>query len=237
MSRNTCIRWGLAVVLFVGMTGFVFAQQTSKTEENSGKISTQMMGPEMMGSGMCPMMVGGTRGSMMGSQMMGTESGEGHHTLAERSPTSFWLQHRAELKLTPEQIEKLEALHTDFRKEAIRRSADRQVAELELETLLRKEPVDLTQIEAKTKQIATLEAEGQFARIKTQEQGKALLSPEQRQESETLSQTGKAMPGASGRPLMSRHMARMMEMMGQMGSMMGGQHGMMAPAKGHMTEK
>ncbi len=223
MYSKTWIRWLMTVVLFIGVAGFVFADESGKTEKRIGNTSFQMMSSRM-GPG------------MMGSRMMDPGEMREHHALAERPLISFMLQHKAELKLTSEQIEKLEALRTDFRKEAIKKWSDLQIAEVELDTLLQKEPIDLAQVETKTKQIADLQADIRLARIKTLEQGKTLLSPEQRSELEKLSQTEKPTMGASEWHMMSQDdMYHMMQMMEQMHSMMGSQRGMMAPSRGHMS--
>lgn len=105
---------------------------------------------------------------------------------SERPLISLMLRHREELGLSNEQVRALEAIRSDFQKEAARRSAEIQVAELELQELLREEPVDLGKVEAKVKQIAALRAEHRFSRIKAIEQGKALLTSEQRQKLESL---------------------------------------------------
>jgi len=146
--------------------------------------------------------------------------GPGGHTrmmgpgdAAERPLISIMLQNIEALNLTSEQIQKLETLRFDFRKGAIKRSADLQVAELELEELRKKEPVDLAKVEAQVKRIETLRAEQRLSRIKAIEEGKALLNPEQRKKLDTLGQKGGGghATGMMGCPMM----------MGGMGSMMG----------------
>jgi Spy/CpxP family protein refolding chaperone len=98
------------------------------------------------------------------------------------------LRNREELQLTPEQIQKLEALRSGFRKGAVKRSADLQVAELELKELLRTDPVDMAKVESQVKRIEALRGEQRLTRIKTIEEGKALLVPEQREKLNTLAQ-------------------------------------------------
>jgi Spy/CpxP family protein refolding chaperone len=106
----------------------------------------------------------------------------------ERPLISLMLRNREELQLTPEQIQKLEALRSDFRKDAVKRSADLQVAELELKELLITDPVDMAKVESQVKRIEALRGEQRLTRIKTIEEGKALLIPEQREKLKTLAQ-------------------------------------------------
>src|SRR5262245_755049 len=62
------------------------------------------------------------------------------------------LQHERELKLSPEQVKSLNSIHYEFRKQALRKSADLQLAELELQELQASTPVDPIAVEAKIKQ-------------------------------------------------------------------------------------
>jgi Spy/CpxP family protein refolding chaperone len=192
-------RWlaGIITVLGLLVGGYALAH---------GPGDGERMGSGMMGSGMMEMMHRG-----MGNG--------GHHGMmgrgdaADRPLVSLMLQHRDELELTPEQVERLGKLRLDFQKTAIKRSADLQVAELELEELRRKEQVDLAKVEAQVKRIETLRAEQQMSPIRTIEEGKALLTPEQRQKLDALGQSaGRAhSTGMTGCPMM----------MGGMGGMMG----------------
>jgi len=110
----------------------------------------------------------------------------GHRYALERPILSLMLQNKEALKLAPEQLQKLETLRLDFRKAAIKRSADLQVAELELDQLRRQESVDLAEVEAQVKRIETLRTEQRLSRIKAIEEGKALLTAEQREKVKSL---------------------------------------------------
>ena len=100
--------------------------------------------------------------------------------LAERPLISIMLQHRADLGLTPEQVTRLEGLRDSFAREAIRRDADIRIAELDLGALLEQDPLDMTKVEAKVRELAQLQTDLRVARLRTIEQGKALLTPEQK---------------------------------------------------------
>jgi len=98
----------------------------------------------------------------------------------ERPLITLMLRHREELGLTPDQVQSLERLRAEFQREAIRREADLRVGETELAALLDADPVDLGQVETKLREIERLRADLRLARIRTIEQGKAQLTPEQR---------------------------------------------------------
>jgi hypothetical protein len=113
----------------------------------------------------------------------------------ERPLITIMLRYRQELGLSAQQVEALERLRADFQKEVVRHDADIRVAELDLATLLRGAgPVDLALAEAKVREIERLRADLRIARLRAIEQGKALLTPEQR---ETLARLVADRPPAS----------------------------------------
>ncbi|MBI2903271.1 MAG: periplasmic heavy metal sensor [Candidatus Methylomirabilis oxyfera] len=89
------------------------------------------------------------------------------------------LWHARNLSLTPEQIRGLEALRGDFQRAADIQTAELQRLELELQGLLSREQIDLTQVETRIRRIETLRTELRLGRIRTVEKGKATLTPEQ----------------------------------------------------------
>jgi Spy/CpxP family protein refolding chaperone len=104
----------------------------------------------------------------------------------ERPLITIALSHRAELGLTPQQVDTLERLRAGFQREAIRRDADLRVAEMDLVSLRQSDPVDLAQVESKIREIERLRAELRIARVRTLEQGKAQLTAEQREKLRAL---------------------------------------------------
>jgi Spy/CpxP family protein refolding chaperone len=105
---------------------------------------------------------------------------------AERPLITIMLHHRTELGLSPDQVSRLETLRGDFAREAIRRGADIRIAELDLASLLEQDPVNLAKIESKVREVAQLRAELRIARLRAVEQGKAVLTPEQRTRLQTM---------------------------------------------------
>jgi Spy/CpxP family protein refolding chaperone len=193
------------------------------------------------------MMTGSMRGMM------------GDHA-AERPLITLAIENKEVLGLTSDQVRGLESLRSEFQKEAIRRSADLEVAETELAELLRADSVDLAKVGVKLRQVEGLRTDLRLARIKTLEKGKALLTPEQRKKLDSIGPRASAdghggMMGGRGMEEMRRFMnsermpqamTAMMEMARRMGdgdtmagmvrmmemmSMMGQMGGMMGPAE------
>jgi hypothetical protein len=96
------------------------------------------------------------------------------------------LEQQASLGLSPAQVEGIEHLADDFAREVIRRQADRQIATLDLATMLEPDPadpakpLDLSRVESKIREIERIDADLEVARLRTIEAGKAQLSAEQR---------------------------------------------------------
>lgn len=89
------------------------------------------------------------------------------------------LWHARDLSLIPEQVRGLEALRSDFQRTADLQTAEIQRLELELQRVLSREQIDLTQAETRIRRIESLRTELRLGRIKTVEKGKATLTPEQ----------------------------------------------------------
>ncbi len=105
---------------------------------------------------------------------------------AHRPLITIMLHHRSELGLSPEQVSRLETLRGDFSREAIRRDAEIRIAELDLAVLLEQEPMDLAKVEPKVREVSQLRDDLRIARLRVIEQGKAVLTPEQRARLQTV---------------------------------------------------
>jgi Spy/CpxP family protein refolding chaperone len=96
------------------------------------------------------------------------------------------LRHRHKLDLSLQQVQHLEDLRDGYQREAIRSDAGIRIAEVDLKRLLKADTVNLEQVQVKLQEIEHLRTEIQFGRIRAIEQGKALLSPEQREKLSAL---------------------------------------------------
>lgn len=104
----------------------------------------------------------------------------GGESRGERPVIGYMLNHREELKLTPEQVKKLEDIRSDFERSARKNQDDLRAAEKSLDEMTRADSVDLKQAEAKVREVERLRADQRIARIRAVEHGKSVLSQEQR---------------------------------------------------------
>jgi Spy/CpxP family protein refolding chaperone len=90
------------------------------------------------------------------------------------------------LGLDEKQKETVKALHLKTKKEMIKKKADVDVAQIELKELLGKDTVDLQAVEAKVKQIEALKTDKMMTHIRTREEVKKILTPDQRKKFATM---------------------------------------------------
>jgi len=183
MLKGTTLKWlsGLALpmlVLTLGLTRPAVA-------ESPDAVLAQAGAPAQVADAQP-----GVRGPMQGRR--GDMRGEGHrwqrHGRHHRMPTlaGIALRHRAELGLSAQQVDSLQKLQMDARRAGIQRRAATQMAALDLGGLLRSDPVDMAKVEAKVREIEKLRADGRLEVIRTNEQGKAQLTPDQRSKLKAL---------------------------------------------------
>src|SRR5690349_19584149 len=131
----------------------------------------------------------------MGEHRGGPMRGHGgwhRHKMHRFSLAGLALRHRQELALSPAQVDSLRKLGTDAQRDAIKRQADRRLAELDLRTMMMPDPADankprdLAKIETKVWESEKLRADVRVARIRTMEQSRQVLTPEQREKLRTL---------------------------------------------------
>ena len=203
--------------------------QQSGPPMGPGMIGPGMMGPGgQAGPGMGPGMMGPGGGMgpgrMMGSQQGGMEMGPGRPSMQgmpgmmmgpgqgmgpgmmmgaspqERPLISQILSAKDQLGLTADQEQRLRRLRTEFEKEAIRRGAEIQAAEVDLRELLAAETPDLGKVETQVKRVGALQAELRFARITVLQERRGILTKEQWQKFEALGSRPRPMgPGRGQR--------------------------------------
>jgi len=186
----------IAAVAIIALAGFAFADM-----DDPG------MGPGMMGDcGMC--------GNMMGSGMMGGCGMHGHMMGRDHNMMDCLM----DLNLDEQQRTSINEIKSKMMKDAIRRSADMRIAQIELKDLLSQDPVDMKAVEAKVKQLESMKTEMRLSHIKAREDIKAKLTPEQRKEFREMLEKRPMMKGMG---MMRGHM-RGMEGMGMMRGYRGG---------------
>jgi Spy/CpxP family protein refolding chaperone len=152
-----------------------------------------MMGPGMMGQGGMGMMGRGGMG-MMGSPMMREMMPEmeaggmhgGSEMMGMHRPRQLLRMLKTELGLSDAQVEQLRPIVLEAVKTGIKDRASLRVAQIDLGELLEAEPADMAKVESQLKTIEGLRTALRLNMIKAHEQGKALLTPEQRQKLASL---------------------------------------------------
>ena len=152
------------------------------------------MGEEMHGD--MPM-----RGEMKHHGMEGMEGMRGMK--GEDHP--MW-EHLKGLGLDEKQKEAVKAIKSRAMKEMIKKRADKQIATLELKDIVGKDPVDMKAVEAKLKQIEAIGTDMRLSHIKTMEEVKALLTPEQKKKMKEMIEMG---PMKRGMDMMGGDMGMM----------------------------
>ena len=112
------------------------------------------------------------------------------------------------LSLDDDQTAQVKVILFKLRKDMIKKRADIGVAEVELEEMLGKVPVDMKAVEAKVKQIASLKADAALLHIQGIEDIKAKLNPEQKKKLTEMMQSKGMEGGMMNRPMMKGHMHR-----------------------------
>ena len=167
----------------LGSVGADLAQQLQgrgrpRSAEEAGRLVDQLT--ERLGS----------LGAELAQQIQGRVGPGGRMGRAMSEPDrpliTIMLHHRSELGLSPEQVSRLETLRGEFSREAIRRDAEIRIAELDLTALLEQEPMDLAKVEPKVREVSQLRDDLRIARLRAIEQGKAVLTPEQRTRLQTV---------------------------------------------------
>ena len=105
----------------------------------------------------------------------------GSRELREDRPViSLILNYKDFLRLSPDQVKKLEQLRDNFQRQSIRHDADTRILEVDIAELLDQPNVDMAKVEAKIRAVEKLRGDLRVARIRAIEQAKAVLNAEQR---------------------------------------------------------
>ena len=174
--RTTAMLVGLGLML--GLTMPVAAEPPDMVQA----------APEMRLAAYDGMGSGGNRPGMRApGRPGGWQRGFGHFQRHRRpSFIGMVLMNRQELGLTTQQVDSLRTLGMDFRRAAIRRHGDLQIAKLDFMSLRSSDPVDMGKIEAKVREIEKFKGDGRIAAIRTVEAARAQLTAEQREKLKSL---------------------------------------------------
>ena len=104
----------------------------------------------------------------------------GRETREDRPIISLMLKHREHLRLSAEQVKKLEQVRDQYQRQSIRVEADTRILELDIAGLMDQPSVELPMIEQKIRELEKLRADLRIARVRSVEQAKNILTAEQR---------------------------------------------------------
>jgi uncharacterized membrane protein len=104
----------------------------------------------------------------------------GRDSREDQPMISLILKYKDYLRLSGEQVKKLEQLRDNYQRQSIRTDADARIIDLDVATLLDKPSVDVQKVEQKIREVEKLRADLRIARVRAIEQAKALLTAEQR---------------------------------------------------------
>ncbi len=152
--------------------GMGMNQMPCMTAAPSGAKS-QMMG--MMGESMGDMMGSGRSGKMDGGGMHGMM----HGVQMGMMEHMFYLDRADEIGLSPEQVNRLKAIHVECRKDNIRNAAEMKIARLELSDLLSGDNWTLKDAESLVRKVQTLEGDIQVRHLQAVSDARKVLTAEQ----------------------------------------------------------
>ena len=146
--------------------------------QGMGRGMGQGMGPGM-GQGMGPGMGQGMGQGMMCPMcpMMGAGG---------MLPGHMFNMHAAALELTEDQIQKIQNIQTDFRRQQIRTGSEIELSRIDLQQEMMKDNPDVTKAERLIRDINRLQADMQVAAMKASAAAKNVLTPEQRSRAKSM---------------------------------------------------
>ena len=104
----------------------------------------------------------------------------GRDSREDQPVISQLLKYKDYLRLTGEQVKRLEQLRDNYQRQSIRTEADTRIIDLDIAALLDKPNVDVPKVEQKIREVEKMRADLRIARVRAVEQAKALLTAEQR---------------------------------------------------------
>jgi Spy/CpxP family protein refolding chaperone len=173
----------LAIAIMAFMAYNVFAQDNNPgTNPNDNNMRP---GPMGMGKMMR------NRGPEMAQDQM-NPGPMGQMMAGGKGPGMFRPEIMEKIGLTKEQKDTIQSIHSSHRKDMIRNNADLQLAEVDLQDMLRKDKPEMDLVKGQIQKIASLKGNIEFAKIKMQIDLKGVLTDEQKAKLEKIMQDQKA---------------------------------------------
>jgi Spy/CpxP family protein refolding chaperone len=110
-----------------------------------------------------------------------------HPMMGDEAPwISISLRHKSELNLTADQVANLEKIRTNFQSQVAPVAQQLSAVEKELRTILQESPANLVLARTKIDQAEKLRADLRYLRVESLENGKTVLSVQQRDQLKNL---------------------------------------------------
>lgn len=90
------------------------------------------------------------------------------------------LKYKDYLRLSSDQVKKLEQLRDSYQRQSIRAEADMRILELDIAALTDQQSVEVPKVEQKVRELEKTRADVRIARVRAIEQAKGVLTAEQR---------------------------------------------------------
>jgi Spy/CpxP family protein refolding chaperone len=173
---------GLAITSALLLVLVPVAVPMAQEEEQEGMPMPSEMSAQM---GMCPMHRMMMQGMHGGRMCMGKGRGEGwthdpmgrmlHHS----GGPGFYEMHAEHLELSDGQMTQIKGIWSDHKKAAIRKKADIEIAEMELQEILDRQPVDFDKAKSKIERIGSLRQDVQVGVLEAMRKSHDVLTEEQ----------------------------------------------------------
>jgi Spy/CpxP family protein refolding chaperone len=183
---------GLAMVSALALL-LPWAAPMAEEEEQAAMPTPEEMCPQMDTCSMHQMMQ-----CMQGGGMMGMGKGRGKGCmhgpmgcmLHQSGGPGFLEMNAEELRLSDEQLNQIKGIWSEHKKAAIRKKADVEIAEMELQEILRQHPVDFDKAKSKIERVGSLRQEMQLGMLEAMRKSHDVLTDEQSDKLMTLQKAG-----------------------------------------------
>lgn len=176
-------------------------EQAAASTSSAGMMKQQGPGMNQMPcmaaapSGAKSQMMGGGMGDMMGSGRSAMMDGGGMHGMMHDGQMGmmehlFYLDRADEIGLSPEQVNKLRAIHVECRKDNIRNASEMKIAWLELSDLLSGDNWALKDAESLIRKVQTIEGDIQVRHLQAVNDARKVLTAEQLQKAQANGDAG-----------------------------------------------
>src|SRR3990170_689633 len=144
----------------------------------------------------------GSQQGQMGQGMMGGMMGMGRERMGRHKQwfqygLTLMLQNADKLKLSDEQIKKLDNIKRKYSKDIIKQDAEMKIAEIDLGALLKESEINLSEVKEALKKVESTETQIRYLRIMAFVEARKILTDEQKNSLKKLMEM-RAAPGTKG---------------------------------------